>query len=81
MQTLSIQIEDDYLPNFIDYVKNSNANIKIENNEYFEQDPYFYKRKKILHSTKEDVKTGAMETLSAEQYQNEIKQFFTSLAK
>ena len=44
-------------------------------------DPYFYERQKELHQTRADIKSGKMEMLSQEQYEEEIEAFFNTLEK
>ena len=44
-------------------------------------DPYFDSRKKELHKIRADIKSGTMEMLSEEQYEQEIEQFFESIEK
>ena len=79
MQTMSVQIQDNYMPQFINYVQEHNENIVISKDENLEYDPYFYERQRDLHKLREDIKNGTMEMLSQEQYNKEIKQFFQDL--
>ena len=81
MQTLSIQIQDSYMQQFMNFVKDSHSNITISKDENLEIDPYFYERQKELHQIRADVKSGKMEMLSEEQYEREIEQFFSKLEK
>ena len=46
MQTMSIQIQDDYVQNFMNYVNNHSDNIVISKDKNLELDPYFYERQK-----------------------------------
>ena len=79
MQTISVQIQDNYVENFINYVNTHSENITIEKDKNLELDPYFYDRQKELHQLREDIKNGDMEMLSQEQYDKEMKQFFEDL--
>jgi len=81
MQTLSIQIQDNYLQQFMEFVKESHSNITVSKDKNLEIDPYFYERRKELHQIRADVKSGKMEMLSEEQYEQEIEQFFSELEK
>ncbi len=81
MQTLSVQIQDSYIKNFMNYVNHHSSDIKITKDKNLEYDPYFYERQKELHQIREDIKSGDMEMLSQEQYNKEMKQFFTDLKK
>ncbi|MDD5158044.1 hypothetical protein [Sulfurimonas sp.] len=81
MQTLSVHIQDDYMQQFMNFVKNSHSNITISKDKNLELDPYFYERQQELHQIRADVKSGKMEMLSEEQYEKEIQQFFSELEK
>ena len=81
MQTLSVQNQDNYMQQFMDFVKDSHSNITISKDKTLELDPYFYERQQELHQIRTDVKSGKMEMLSEEQYEKEIEQFFSELEK
>ena len=76
MQTISVQIQDSYMPQFMNYIQEHNENIVITKNENLEYDPYFYERQKELKQIIEECENGTMEMLSHEQYDNEMKIFF-----
>lgn len=79
MQTLSVQIQDEYMQQFMNFVKNSHSNITISKDKNLEIDPYFYERKKDLEQIIEDSENGTMEMLSQEQYEQEMEIFFKDL--
>ena len=79
MQTLSIQVEDSYIQQFMIFVKNSHSNITVTKDKNLEFDSYFYERKKDLEQIIEDSENGTMEMLSQEQYEQEMKIFFKDL--
>ncbi len=79
MQTLSVQIQDDYMQQFMSFVKNSHSNITISKDKNLEFDPYFYERKKDLEQIIKDSENGTMEMLSQEQYDQEMEIFFKDL--
>jgi hypothetical protein len=81
MQTLSVQIQDNYMQQFMDFVKESHSNITISKDKNLEFDPYFYERQQELHQIRDDVKSEKMEMLSEEQYEKEIEHFFSELKK
>lgn len=81
MQTMAIQIQDDYVNDFLDYVNNHSDSITITKDKNLECDPYFYERQKELHNIRADIKNGKMEMLSEKQYKEEIEQFFLELEK
>ena len=79
MQTLSVQIQDDYMQQFMNFVKNSHSNITISKDKNLEFDLYFYERKKDLEQIIEDSENGTIEMLSQEQYDQEMEIFFKDL--
>ena len=81
MQTLSVQIQDSYMQQFMNFVKESHSNITVSRDENLELDPYFYERQKELQQIRTDIKNGKMEMLSEEQYEKEIEHFFSELEK
>ena len=81
MQILSVKIQDSYMQQFMNFVNESHSNITVSQDQNLEIDPYFYERRKELHQIRDDVKSGKMEMLSEEQYEKEIKQFFSELEK
>ncbi|MEA1891803.1 MAG: hypothetical protein U9N33_03730 [Campylobacterota bacterium] len=79
MQTLSIQVQDNYIQNFMSYVNEHNADINVLKDKNLETDPYFYERKKKLHQIRNDVHNGKMRLLTQEESDNEIELFFKEL--
>jgi len=81
MQTLSVQIQDGYMQQFMNFVDNSNSNIIIKKEKNLQTDSYFYERQNELHQIRNDIKNGKMEMLTQEQYDKEIEEFFSKLEK
>ncbi len=79
MQTLAIQVQDNYIQDFMNYVNNHSENITISKDRNLEIDPYFYERKQDLEQIIADSENGTMEMLSQEQYEKEMKIFFKDL--
>jgi len=79
MQTISVQIQDDYVQKFMSYVNNHSENITISKDKNLELDPYFYERKKKLHQIRNDVQNGNMRLLTQEESDDEIELFFKEL--
>lgn len=48
MQTIEVQIQDNYVQNFMSYVNNHSENITITKDKNFELDPYFYERQQEI---------------------------------
>ena len=79
MRTMAIQIQDDYVNDFMSYVNNHNESITIAKDKNLEYDPYFYERKKKLHQIRDDVQNGKMRLLTQEESDTEIELFFQEL--
>jgi len=81
MQTIAVQVQDNYIQNFMNYVNSNSENITIAKDKNLEYDPYFYERQKKLHQIRKDVQNGNMRLLSQEESDNEIEMFFKELEK
>jgi hypothetical protein len=81
MQTLLVKIQDNYMQQFMNFVRESHSNIIVSKDKNLELDPYFYERQKELRQIRAEVKSGKMEMLSEEQYEKEIEQFFSEFEK
>ena len=79
MQTMAIQIQDNYVQNFMSYVNNHSEGIVVTKDKNLEYDSYFYERKKDLEHVIEECENGTMEILSQEQYDDKMKIFFKDL--
>jgi len=79
MQTIAVQIQDNYIQNFMSYVNNHSENISIAKDPNLELDPYFYERQKQLQQDIDDIDSGKTEMLSAEQFDIEMDTFFKDL--
>ena len=73
MQTMAVQIQDNYVQNFMNYVNNHSENITISKDKNLEYDPYFYERQKELHQIRDDIKNSKIEMVSHEQVWGNIK--------
>ena len=70
MQTLAVQIEDDYVQDFMSYVNNHSENITVSKDGNLELDPYFYERKKELHQIRVDIKSGKSQLISFDDFED-----------
>ena len=79
MQTLTINIQDGFVQDFLSIVEHYKDKIEIQKDKNLEYDPYFYERKKQLQQDINDIDSGKIEMLSQEQYDKEMNSFFTEL--
>ncbi|MBT5934064.1 hypothetical protein [Sulfurimonas sp.] len=74
MQTLTVQVEDNYIQNFMNYVNNHSENITILKDKNLESDSFFYERKKELHQIRDDIKSGKSQLISFDDFENNTTQ-------
>jgi len=79
MQTLTVNIQDGFIQDFLSIVEHYKDKIQIQKDKNLEYDPYFYERKKQLQQDISDIDSGKIEMLSQEQYDKEMNSFFTEL--
>ena len=49
MQTLILQVQDNFIPNLLNYLEQFKNEVTVKKDKNLEIDPYFYERKKKLH--------------------------------
>jgi anthranilate/para-aminobenzoate synthase component II len=81
MKTLTLEVQDNFVPNLLEYLKQFKNEVHIQQDKNLELDPYFYERQEKLHQIRNDVKNGNMRLLSQEESDNEIELFFKELEK
>ena len=81
MQTLTVQVQDSFMQEFLNFVESRQENIHIEKDYNLEYDPYFYKRQRELHKIRDEIKSGKAEMISNDDFWEEIDSFVDSLAK
>ncbi|MFT7860767.1 MAG: hypothetical protein ABXS93_07505 [Sulfurimonas sp.] len=74
MQTLAVQVQDDYIQDFMSYVNKHSESITISKDENLENDLFFYERKKELHQIRDDIKSGKSQLISFDDFENNTKQ-------
>ena len=79
MQTVTVNIQDGFMQDFLTIVEHYKDKIQVQKDKNLEYDPYFYERQKQLQQDIEDIESGKIEMLSQEQYDNEMKDFFSEL--
>ncbi len=75
MQTMAVQIKDNYVQNFMSYVNNHSENITITKDKNLEYDPYFYERQKELQEIRNNIKNGNSQLTSFEDFEHKTNQF------
>ena len=75
MQTITLQIQDNYLSSFMNYIQNHKQNITISKDKNLELDPYFYDRQNELEQIRYDIKNGNSQLISFEDFENNTNNF------
>ena len=81
MQTLAIQVQDNYIQDFMSYVNNHSENITVKKDRNLEYDPYFYERQKELHQIKDDIDNGKVQMIENDEFWDDIDSFVETLQK
>jgi hypothetical protein len=79
MQTVTLQVNDNFMQEFLNYIDNQKEHIYIENDPNLAYDPYFYERQKQLHQTREDIKSGKIKMIENDEFWNDIDAYVESL--
>ena len=78
---MAVQIQDDYVNDFMNYVNNHSDRITIKKDKNLEQDSYFYERQKELHQIKNNIDNGKVQMIENDDFWDEIDRFTESLQK
>jgi len=79
MKTLTLEVEESFVPNLLEYLKQFKNEVHIHQDKNLEQDPYFYERQKELQQIRDDIKNGKIEMVSHEQVWGNVKQHLNTL--
>ena len=74
MQTLTIQVKDNFMNEFIKFIETAKDNIIVKQDKNLELDPYFYERQKDLQKTIDEIESGKMATYDFESSMDELIQ-------
>ena len=81
MQTMAVQIQDDYVNDFMNYVNNHSDRITIAKDKNLEYDTYFYERQKELHQIKNNIDNGKIQMIENDDFWDDIENFVETLQK
>jgi hypothetical protein len=73
MQTLTLQVQDNFIPNLLTYLEQFKNEVKITKDKNLELDPYFYERQEELHKIRDNIKKGDIKMVSHEKLWENIK--------
>jgi len=81
MKTLTIEVEDNFMNDFLNFVGNCKDKIKITKDKNLEYDSYFYERQAELHQIRDEIKSGKAEMISDKDFWDDIDDYVSSLQK
>ena len=79
MQTLTLQVQDSFIPNLLNFLNQYQDKVIIQKDENLDLDPYFYKRQQRLHKIRDDVKNGNVEMKSHKQIWSTVKKHLKTI--
>ena len=72
MQTLTIEVKDDFMTEFMKFIDTVKGNVVVQKDKNLDLDPYFYERQKKLQKIRDDIKNGKMPTHDFETSMDEL---------
>ncbi|MCH9739352.1 MAG: hypothetical protein K0U38_00725 [Epsilonproteobacteria bacterium] len=81
MQTLTVQVQDSFMQEFLNFVQNRQESIHIEKDYNLEHDPYFYRRQRELYRIRDEIKLGKIQMISNDDFWDDIDNFVETLVK
>jgi hypothetical protein len=81
MQTLTVQVQDSFMQEFLSFVQNRQANIHIEKDYNLKHDAYFYKRQEELHKIRDEIKSSKTQMISNDEFWDDIDAYVETLVK
>jgi hypothetical protein len=74
MQTLTIQVKDDFMSEVTKFIETAKDNIVVQKDNNLKLDPYFYERQKDLQKTIDEIESGKMPTYDFESSMDKLIQ-------
>lgn len=81
MKTLTLEVQDGFVPNLLNYLEQFKNQVQIKKDKNLESDPYFYARQKELHQIRDEIKNGNTELISFEEFEKKADIFEKELEK
>ena len=75
MQILAVQVQDNFMQSFLNFIDNHKEDITITQDSNLELDPYFYERQEELHKIRDNIQSGKSELISFEEFESNTNQF------
>jgi hypothetical protein len=85
VQTLTVNIQDNFVQEFLTIIEHYKDKVQLQNEVSFEKDknleldPYFYERQKQLHQDLKEIEDGTAEMISHNDLWNNINNHLKTL--
>ena len=79
MQTLTINIQDNFIQEFLTIIEHYKDKIQLKKDKNLEYDPYFYQRQEQLQQDIKDIDSGKIQMLSQQEYDAQMNNFMDEL--
>ena len=80
MQTLTVNIQDNFVQDFLTILEHYKDKVQLQKDKNLEQDPYFYERQKQLEQDLQEVESGTAEMISHNDLWNNINNHLKTLS-
>ena len=81
MQTLTVNIQDNFVQDFLTIIEHYKDKIQLQKDENLVNDPYFYERQKQLEQDIAEINNGQVKMINNEDFWDDIDTFTQSLQK
>ena len=75
MQTLSINIQNDFMGEFMSYIEKFKDKIQVHKDLNLEYDPYFYQRQQKLQKLNSSVEKGEAKLHNWNEFESDMDKF------
>jgi hypothetical protein len=81
MQTLTVNIQDNFVQDFLTIIDHYKDKVQLKKDKNLEYDPYFYERKQQLQQDIDEIDNGKVTMIDNEDFWDDIDKFTQSLQK
>jgi len=81
MQTLTVNIQDNFVQDFLTIIEHYKDKVQLQKDENLVNDPYFYERQKQLEQDIAEIDNGQVKMINNKDFWNDIDSFTQSLQK
>ena len=79
MQTVTLDIQDNFMQDFLNIIGNHKDKIQLKKDKNLESDPYFYERQKQLRQDLQEVENGTAGMISHDELWGNINNHLKTL--